>query len=324
MASLTLKTADGENTNDAKNTIVGGGTTGETKAATGETPSSVVRFSSFNFFNLNTLPPFMRRQIFHFLTMKEYSLNIRLTCQDMNKDYIYVLKHHSYTKECIYVPRRDGVTLNTAYRRVDKSNGVLTTIVLDEGEHIVDEYEDDYYDKVNYLHIKCPVHIRGSLDALDKSKIIVVGGFWIERNVNGTVHLENLTIRQSTGCGVYGKSSFTLNDISIEQCGFSGVRASGPSVVGRCTNIIVRQCGESGVVAHDEISSILHPFLDGASIILDGTETSIHDNCTKGESNNYGLNVYGSSSKIQINLPLTKDSISKRNGGGGNYNSLVK
>jgi len=57
----------------------------------------------------------------------------------------------------------------------------------------------------------------------------------------------------------------------------------------------------------------------GASIILEGRETSIYENCSGGESHYYGLAVYHSSSKIQIVSPLTKESISKRNGGGGDW-----
>ena len=50
-----------------------------------------------------------------------------------------------------------------------------------------------------------------------------------------------------------------------------------------------------------------------------GRETSIYENCSGGVSYDYGLAVWGSSSKIQIVSPLTKESISKRNKGGGNW-----
>ena len=59
---------------------------------------------------------------------------------------------------------------------------------------------------------------------------------------------------------------------------------------------------------------------EGASITLIGTKTTVHHNCTDGESDEYGLQVYGSSSStIQLVFPLTKEQVSLDNGGGGNW-----
>ena len=109
--------------------------------------------------------------------------------------------------------------------------------------------------------------------------------------------------------GVVGMSSFTMEDVLVEQCGGHGVFAYGTGVVGRCTNVEVRQCGWSGVLASN-----------GASITLIGAKTTVHHNCTEGESDDYGLEVYGSSSStIQLVSPLTKEQVSIDNGGGGNW-----
>jgi hypothetical protein len=100
-----------------------------------------------------------------------------------------------------------------------------------------------------------------------------------------------------------------MDDVLVEQCGFSGVLASGYGVAGRCTNVEVRQCGWSGVSASH-----------GASITLIGAKTAVHHNCTKGESNAYGLDVYGSPcSTIQLVSPLAKEIVSTDNSGGGNW-----
>ena len=48
-------------------------------------------------------------------------------------------------------------------------------------------------------------------------------------------------------------------------------------------------------------------------------QTRVHYNCTTGASNQYGLQVYGSSSTIQLVSPLTKEQVSLDNGGGGNW-----
>ena len=54
-------------------------------------------------------------------------------------------------------------------------------------------------------------------------------------------------------------------------------------------------------------------------ITMNGSGTSIHNNVTEGESHNYGLYTSTSSSTIHLVSPLTKESVSINNGGGGNY-----
>ena len=66
----------------------------------------------------------------------------------------------------------------------------------------------------------------------------------------------------------------------------------------------VRQCGWSGVYASA-----------GASITLIGNKTTVHHNCTRGDSDEYGLKVKGSSSTIQLVSALTKEIASIDNGG---------
>ena len=58
---------------------------------------------------------------------------------------------------------------------------------------------------------------------------------------------------------------------------------------------------------------------NGTSIILIGTKTTVHHNCTDGNSNAYGLKTYGSSATIQLVSPLSKEQVSINNGGGGNW-----
>jgi hypothetical protein len=179
--------------------------------------------------------------------------------------------------------------------------------VLGPGDHVVEEYTDEDGDTGNYLNIKCPVNIVGSRDVLDKSKIVVVGGFDITAN---GVHVEHLTIRGSNAHGVYGyNSSCTLTDLMIDQCFCSGVVAFGSDAVFNCTNMSVTKCQDSGVHA-----------MDDSTIILRGNRTLITGNCLYGYSGSYGLDVNdGSSNKIQIVKPLTKEAISKGNKGGGNW-----
>jgi hypothetical protein len=52
---------------------------------------------------------------------------------------------------------------------------------------------------------------------------------------------------------------------------------------------------------------------------LIGAKTTVHHNCTKGDNDEYGLKVYGSSSTIQLASPLTKEQVALDNSGGGNW-----
>jgi hypothetical protein len=62
----------------------------------------------------------------------------------------------------------------------------------------------------------------------------------------------------------------------------------------------------------------LHVENSGASITLIGAKTTVHHNCTREYSGNYGLNV-SLFSIIQLVSPLTKEQVSLDNGGGGNW-----
>lgn len=119
-----------------------------------------------------------------------------------------------------------------------------------------------------------------------------------------------MTIRESQGAGVSSRSSFTMEDVVVELCAGSGVEASGSAAKGKCTNVEVRQCSESGVVA-----------ANGGSIALIGSKTQVHHNCTDEDSDDHGLEVYGSlASTIQLVAPLTKEVVSFDNGGDGARN----
>ena len=204
----------------------------------------------------------------------------------------------------IRVPQ-DCKTLQEAVGRVHGStnfyNNQLTTIVVGKGKHKIDGKYGDY------LMITSAMNIVGD-PGVAKQEIVVVGGIQFMPGQENS-HLEHLTLRQAKRHGVYGQSSFTMDDVLVEQCSGSGVFADGKGGVGRCTNVEVRQCVANGVYAES-----------GASITLIGAKTEVHHNCTKGRSGDYGLTVYGSSSAtIQLVSPLTKEQVSLDNGGGGNW-----
>jgi len=211
----------------------------------------------------------------------------------------------------LYVPE-DCSTLKEAVKRVHEDNR-LTTIVLGKGTHVVAVYQDEYDNDINSLEILSAMNIVGD-PKVPKSNLVVVGGIDFKEGIQGNCHLQHLTLRQATRSGVYGLSSFTMEDVLVEQCGDDpicgcpGVYASGIGVTGRCTNVEVRDCEVGGVAA-----------VNDASITLIGDKTTVHHNCTQEGSNGYGLEVDDPSSTIQLVAPLTKEQVSIDNGGYGNW-----
>ena len=195
----------------------------------------------------------------------------------------------------VHVPE-DCNTLKEAVERVHGDDR-LTTIVLGKGKHQIDGH---------FLEVTSAMNIVGD-PGVPKEEIVVVGGIWFKPVIQGNCHLQHLTL-QAKGHGVLGESSFTMDDVLVEQCGWQGVLVRGTGVVGRCTNVEVRQCRLSGVYASH-----------GGFITLIGAKTTVHHNCTNGESDEYGLQAFGSSSTIQLVPPLTKEQVSFDNGGGGNW-----
>ena len=71
------------------------------------------------------------------------------------------------------------------------------------------------------------------------------------------------------------------------------------------------QCRECGIRCYEN-----------ALIEVEGDQTKVDGNVTGGNSSSYGLHTYDyydTSSTIRLLFPLTKESVSTNNGGGGNY-----
>jgi hypothetical protein len=193
-------------------------------------------------------------------------------------------------------------TYNTFLTKIKSNKMRMTNIVLGKGEHVVEDY----------LQIPSAMNIVGDPE-VSKEKIVVVGGIHFKKGIEGNCHLQHLTLRQSKKSGVWASSSFTMDDVIVEQCKGDGVRADGTGVVGRCTNVEVRQCGLSGVLA-----------TNGASITLIGAKTTVHHNCTTRTIPAYGLTVMDYYSTIQLVSPLTKEQVSLDNSGGANWGGSYK
>ena len=137
---------------------------------------------------------------------------------------------------------------------------------------------------------------------------------WMEWNKSdgdssgGIVEIEDLTIKGAEREGLLADSGMDviMRGCSIEDCQWDGVHARNVDI--SCDDLQVVGCGSSGVCA-----------LGNATITLSGQGTSIQGNGTNGDSQNYGLETCYSSSKLKLVAPLTKEEISKKNGGGRNW-----
>ena len=250
----------------------------------------------------------LRAKVLTYFGFKDYTLTGR-ACQYLRLQWAKATENQRLP---LYVPE-DCKTLKEAVKRVRRGDR-LTTIVLGKGEHHIDG---------DYVKISSAMNIVGDPDVL-KEEIVVVGGVKFQKGIQGNCHLQHMTLRQATKNGVYGKSSFTMEDVLVEQCGRHGVVAFGTSCVkniaAKCTHVEVRQCGRSGVLAND-----------GASMTLMGAKTRVHHNCTKGKHGSYGLTVFNhprpnpkmSPSTIRLVSPLTKETVSMDNSNGGNWGGYV-
>ena len=168
-----------------------------------------------------------------------------------------------------------------------------------------------------YVYIHQAIKIFGA--GRDQT-IVKGGGFSIQgtKEEGKNVVLKDMTISETSENGVYGDGQITQSGIhglswlcdslTITQCGDHGVRAL--NTKGRLNNCVITQCRLNGIYCREN-----------ALIELEGDQTKVDGNVTSGYSHEYGLSTYLSSSIIHLLFPLTQESVSTNNGGGGNCDS---
>ena len=235
-----------------------------------------------------------------FLTYTEY-LSASHTCTYFRAHFNDSMDHHMVP---VRVPE-DFNTLNQAVKRAEQDRRI-TTVILGKGEHSIDKTTG-----ARLLFVYSPLNIIGSPECRPRD-IIVSGGIRMYKHC----HLQNMHIRGSLVStwlgrekgGVVGYDTFTMKDVTVEYCGIHGIFAHGAHAAGTCTNVVVRCCAHSGVFARS-----------GGSVTLLGKHTSINNNCRGASRYEYGLKVEGETSSIRLVSPLTKETATKFNRGGGNW-----
>jgi hypothetical protein len=178
---------------------------------------------------------------------------------------------------------------------ISSTNENLLKIMMSDGVH--DEAGES-------VRIDYPVSINGE----SREGCIVMGGLDMNGNKEDDVNISNLTLRGSKDCGVRGNgASFHLDNVSVENSEGWGV------AVQETKRNSMKNCN----VSHSKYDGL--GVCDGGLMAISGNGTTIHLNCTNGNSHDYGLKTVDSSSSIHLASSLTIEMISKNNGGGGNY-----
>ena len=163
------------------------------------------------------------------------------------------------------------------------------------------------YDLERVVIITCPISIHG---AGQDNTILQGRGFKIQgpKTEKKRVNMQGMTLKGSKTDGLEGDNglSFLCKDMTFTQCGWSGVYAW--NTKGRLINCVATQCEKSGILCDEN-----------ALIELEGSQTKVDRNGTRGFSSHFGLSSSSTSSRIHLLFPLTKESVSTNNKGGRNY-----
>ena len=184
---------------------------------------------------------------------------------------------------------------------------IVKLVLIKEGTfHIPVTGRNKYGFDENYVTIRYPLMIRGA----GQEKTIIHGGFKIQgTKEEKRVDMQGMTMKGSRLSGLLNDNglSFLCKDMTFTQCCW-GVFAK--NTKGRSINCVITQCKWSGIYCHEN-----------ALIELEGDQTKVDGNGTTGRNYDYGLETFGTSDRIHLLFPLTKESVSTNNHGGRNCHS---
>jgi hypothetical protein len=261
------------------------------------------------------------KMIFSYIQPNDYErLRLRRLC-NMFKASLKAPPHGVFTK----YPHSNHTSIDSLFNRCkelydEDPTKAPTIFFIKDGVHEIQgyyeehepEHEDDSdYDPEDYhvpwRLIQYPMQIIGA--GRDKTTLCG-GGLRIEgtKEEGKNVVLKDMTISETKGSGLLNDNglSFLCKRMTFIQCGASGVYVE--NTKGRFINCVITQCGSNGIYCSMN-----------ALIELEGDQTKVHGNGTSGFSWYYGLRTNDTSSTIHLLFPLTEESVSTNNQGGGNY-----
>ena len=236
--------------------------------------------------------------IFSFL---DFDLHERLSVRNLCRLFHTVLPGPTFTGVYTIYPHPNHTSLRSL---IDRLNAIASGGGSAEYLFIAKGVHDEGGEVVT---IDIPISIVGK----SREHCIVMGGLMINGNEELDVNVSNLTLRGSKKNGVFGfrGASFHLDNVSVENSEYQGVYVE----VEGTKRSTMKNCN----VSHSKKSGILVE--DGGLMTIEGKGTTIHHNCTDGDSWAYGLHAYDSNCSIHLASSLTIETISKNNEGGRNY-----
>ena len=196
-------------------------------------------------------------------------------------------------------PHPKYATLRKLTNRLNKLNPLPTLLFIANGV---------YDERGKVVMINIPISIFGE----SKEGVQIIGGFYITGEKEADVFFNDFTVTGSKGNGVNGNcgAAVHLKNVCVENCGRCGVSV-GSNPRNTMTDCNVNNNKESGVFVNG-----------GGCMTIGGSATTIHDNCTGGDSRHYGLTAHGSSSIHLQSLPHYASKNIQDNGGGGDQNNF--
>jgi hypothetical protein len=188
------------------------------------------------------------------------------------------------------------------------STNLPKLLFIENGIHKIEDHYDKFYEKeVNIVNINIPISIVGE----SREHCIVMGGLLMEGGKEKEdVNVSNLTLRGSNGDGVNAEgASIHLNNVSVENSEYCGVS------VWSTKRSTMKNCN----VSHSKRDGL---GVYGGLMTIDGNGTTVHHNCTNGDSGHYGLHTLDSSSSIHFASSFhhfASFCTTVNNGGGGNH-----
>ena len=199
-------------------------------------------------------------------------------------------------------------------KKIFESAACKVTIHLEAGIYEEDSKRIGLFGKSGIL-IDFPVTIIGAgpnKTFVEGSLLLLISDLFHNVNGNATyecnhVTIKDLTVRKSDSHGLFVKKLyFTCINVNFTECSGCGVK--NVSGHGKLIDCEITKCGGSGIVSPSQRRGLTE---------VSGRRSKVTENCTEGKSDDFGLQTLGGD--LIIHPPLTKESISTDNGGGGNW-----
>ena len=266
--------------------------------------NNVVMSALLGLFNHGHSITWWTRIFAYLITSEQQQMELRFLCRVYSKSLkpppLWTSYPHSKYSSLADLLERLNQLHDQAKEETTTSSSVSaqvpTILFVKEGEYNEGDSDVD-------IHLPITIIGAGREHTFVDTKITIYG----QKN-HGEVVMKEMSVRNSKRHGLngFGGMNFTLENMNFTECGGDGVKVW--KTHGKLINCQVTTSGGSGISCWN-----------GGLVEVFGRKTRVTENCTKKKSDHRGLNANDSTSKIVLHSPLTKELISTKNCGGGNW-----